>query len=314
MRRLMSQDPLLVQIPFIFLTARTDPTDRISGIRDGADDYITKPYVPEELLARIEAVLRRVKREQARGREQMQEAARQSIEQLKRQIMLNFQHEMRTPLANIVMPLEMAVTNKFETPEEQIEFIRTALSNADRMDALVNDFILLTKIDQNDLNPIRQSMDVNNHILLPVRKRFDRYKFKQLEFTQSVATQGTIAAPRAEFVHALVHLVDNAFKFTPEHGKVHLAVEAGANGGALVTVHDTGPGIPAELREKVFERNYQISDGDNRSHEGLGVGLFIARSIFESLGGTVSILDTPRGCSVQAQLPDRRPDDVFYGG
>src|SRR5262245_28448101 len=70
MRREMSTDPQLASIPFIFLTARGAVEDRVTGIRDGADDYITKPFVSEELIARIEAVLRRVKTEQDRGREQ----------------------------------------------------------------------------------------------------------------------------------------------------------------------------------------------------------------------------------------------------
>lgn len=312
-RRLMSQDPILAPIPFIFLTARSDSVDRVTGIRDGADDYITKPYVPDELLARIEAVLRRVEREQARGREQMQAIAQRNMDQLKREILQNFQHEIRTPLANIVMPLEMAVANKFETPEEQIRFIRTALSHTNRLESLVTDFIVLTSIDQGNLNTIRQSIDVNNHILTPVRKRLERYKSKELEFSQSVAAVGRIAAPRLEFTHAVVHLLDNALKFTPRGGKVHLAVEAGENGGAVITVTDNGMGIPSQLREKVFERNYQASQGDSRSHEGLGVGLFIARSVFESLGGTVQVLDTLTGCSVQASLPDLRPEDIFYG-
>jgi DNA-binding response OmpR family regulator len=70
MHKQMSADPQLASIPFIFLTARTGVEDRISGIRDGADDYITKPFVTDELLARIEAVLRRVHAEQERGREE----------------------------------------------------------------------------------------------------------------------------------------------------------------------------------------------------------------------------------------------------
>jgi two-component system sensor histidine kinase TctE len=77
-------------------------------------------------------------------------------------------------------------------------------------------------------------------------------------------------------------------------------------------VQDEGPGIPPELREKVFERFYQISQGDCRAHEGLGLGLTIARAVFESLGGSVSILDSPGGCRVQAVLPDRRPEDILY--
>jgi two-component system, sensor histidine kinase and response regulator len=312
LRRLMSQDPQLASIPFIFLTARTDTVDRVNGIRGGADDYITKPYVPDELLARIEAVLRRVEMEQARGREQMEEIAQQNLEKLKHEILQNFQHELRTPLTSIIMPLEFVMNNKFESPEEQIRFIRIALSSLDRLESLVNDFILLTSFDQGSLNPIRQVIDVESHILGPVRKRMERYKSKNLEFIQDVTVQNPITAPRFEFTRALVHLVDNAFKFSPQNGKVKLTVESGLDGGAVITVQNDGHGIPVDLREKVFERYYQISHGDTRTHEGLGVGLAIARGVFEKLGGKLSILDSSEGCYVQAILPDRKPEDLVY--
>ncbi|HLO29446.1 MAG TPA: hybrid sensor histidine kinase/response regulator [Anaerolineales bacterium] len=313
LRRLMGQDPDLASIPFIFLTARTGVEDRVNGIRDGADDYITKPFITEELFARIEAVLRRVQVSQERGREEARASAQQDMEDLKREILQNFHHEMRTPLSNIIMPLELVVNNKFENPEEQIQFVRTALSSVDRLESLVTDFILLTNIDHGDLNRIRQRIDLNNHVLLPIQKRLARYKTKELEFTYEIKGTGEIMAPRREFTHALVHLLDNAFKFNPERGQVKLTLQIDTNGGVMLLVEDTGAGVPQDLREKVFERYYQISQGDNREHDGLGVGLFIAQAVFSSLGGHIMILNSSNGCSVQAMLPNLRPEDIFYG-
>jgi len=312
LRRLMSQDPQLASIPFIFLTARNGVDDRVHGIRDGADDYITKPFVTEELLARVEAVLRRVRMEQERVRDQMRDSARQDMEKLKQEILQNFHHEMRTPLTNIIMPLELVVNKKFEDPEEQSRFIQMALSSVDRLESLVTDFILLTNIDYGNLNRIRQSIDIKNHILLPAEKRLSRYNDKALEFTFEISDQGTITAPRREFTHAVVHLLDNAFKFSPAGGKVRLQIDAFSNGGASITVENAGEPIPSALWEEVFQRFYQIRRGDNREHEGLGVGLFITRQIFRSLGGDVRIMDSVNGCRVQATLPDRRPEDISY--
>jgi signal transduction histidine kinase len=313
LRKLMEQDPRLAPIPFIFLTARSGVEDRVNGIRDGADDYITKPFVTEELFARIEAVLRRVNTARERGRAEVRASAQQDMEQLKREILQNFQHEMRTPLSNIIMPLELVVNKKFEDPEEQIQFVRTALSSVDRLESLVTDFILLTNIDHSDLNQIRQRVDLNNHVLLPIQKRLARYKTKELNFVPEVIGEGEIMAPRREFSHAIVHLLDNAFKFSPIGGTVKLALEMGARGGAMIKVEDEGPGIPVEMREKVFERYYQISQGDNREQEGLGVGLFIARAVFSSLGGSAIVLNSSKGCLIQAILPNLRPEDISYG-
>jgi len=252
LRKLMGQDPHLAAIPFIFLTARSGVEDRVNGIRDGADDYITKPFVTEELFVRIEAVLRRVTMARERGRAEVRAAAEQDMDQLKREILQNFQHEMRTPLSNIIMPLELVVNRKFDDPEEQIHFVRTALSSVDRLESLVTDFILLTNIDHGDLNCIRQRIDVNNHILLPIQKRLARYQSKELKFTYEILGEGEIKAPRREFTHALVHLADNAFKFSPDRGSIHLILGIDNNGGAKILIKDSGSGIPAELREKVF--------------------------------------------------------------
>jgi signal transduction histidine kinase len=313
MRRMMREDPQLAAIPFIFLTARTGVDDRIMGIRDGADDYMTKPYVPAELLVRIEAVLRRVHTEQERGREEMKEIAERNMEKLKQEILQNFHHELRTPMTNIIMPLELVLANKFSSPEEQIRFIRMALANVDRLDSLIADFIVLSNIDHGDLNRIRQPINVENHILIPVHKRLERYESKELEFIHEITVHNEIMAPRREFFLALIHLVDNAFKFSPQNGKVELTVQSGYEGGATITVRDDGPGIPNELREKVVERFYQGSQGDTRSVEGLGIGLTIAKAVFESIGGTISILNSTSGCCMQAVLPDLRPEDISYG-
>jgi len=313
LRRLMSLDPGLSPIPFIFLTARSNVEDRVSGIREGADDYITKPFETEELIARIEAVLRRVKTEQARGREQMKAIAQQDIDKLRNEILQNFHHELRTPLTNILMPLELAANNRFSTPEEQSKFISIALNNADRLESLVTDLIMLSNVDHGNLNTIRQPIDVDLHILAPVRKRLERYKEKELELFTEISEQGKITAPRREFIHAVTHLMDNAFKFSPENGQVRLKVRPRSNGGVDIEIQDNGPGISANLHEKVFERFYQGSQGDSRGHEGLGVGLTIARAVFQSLRGNVEIHDSTQGTLVRAFIPDHGPQDIVYG-
>lgn len=313
MKQQMSVDPLLASIPFIFLTARTSNEDRLSGIRGGADDYVTKPFVIEELIARIEAVLRRVETEQERGREQMKQVAQGEMDKLRREVLQNFSHELRTPLSNVMMSLEMMINNKFKTVEDQQEFLQIAYSSADRMETLVADIIVLSDIDQHNLNLMRQVIDVEHHMLIPINRKLARYEDKALNFAHEITINGIIKAPRREFTQALLHLVDNACKFSPQGGTVKLTITSSENGGATIMVQDEGNGIPIDLQEKVFERFYQISQGDDREFQGLGVGLTIARAIFSSLGGEVKILDSHQGCCVLATLPDLRPEDLSYG-
>jgi two-component system sensor histidine kinase/response regulator len=313
LRKLMSLDARLSSIPFIFLTARSDSDDKVNAISDGADDYITKPFVVYELLARIGAVLRRVKLAEASGKEKAQVAAEADLERVRHEILQNFHHEIRTPLSNIMMPLQLAVDNKFSDAQEQGRFLKMALSSAGRLESLTTDLILLSNIDQGNLNTVRQSIDLNMDIRDSVSRRLERYAAKCLEFTLDISTQDKVYAPRREFTHALVHLVDNAFKFTSEHGKVHLHISPQDNGGVTLDVWDDGPGIPSHLREKVFERFHQLSQGDTREFDGMGVGLTIARAVFQSLKGDVKILESSKGCHVQAVLPNLLPGDITYG-
>jgi signal transduction histidine kinase len=193
------------------------------------------------------------------------------------------------------------VNNKFKSPDEQNEFLRIAHSSADRLETLVADIILLSDIDQNNLNLMRQTIDIENHILVPIKRRLARYEAKGLNFIHDISLSGVIKAPRREFAQSVMHLADNAFKFSPEHGTVKLAVKPGENG------------IPVDLREKVFERFDQVSQGDERQFQGLGVGLTIARAVFAGLGGEVKILESGQGCHVLASIPDLRPEDITYG-
>jgi signal transduction histidine kinase len=140
------------------------------------------------------------------------------------------------------------------------------------------------------------------HLLGLIRKRLERYKTKEIDFVPNFELEGEISVPRREFTHSVLHLVDNAFKFSPDHGKVILTIKDTGDSLAII-VQDEGPGIPLELQEKVFERFYQVSNGDSRKYEGLGVGLTIAREVFESNGGCVKILDSTHGCCVWAMFP-----------
>lgn len=302
MRRILSQDLQLASIPFIFLTARTDAQDRLRGFKEGADDYISKPFDTEEVLARIDAVIRRVESERTRGRAQMEALAQVEMEKLKNEILQNFQHELSTPLTNILLPLEIAVNRNLDSPEEQASFIRTALSNANRLESLTTDLILLSSLDQGNLNNIRLPIDMEVHLLGPTKKRMERYASKELEFIPEIACREQISAPRREFIHSVIHLLDNAFKFSPDKGKVVFSMKTSRD-GLYIEVQDDGPGIPPGLREKVFERFYQVSNGETRKYEGLGVGLTIARAVFENSGGYVKIAESEHGCRVQALLP-----------
>ena len=96
--------------------------------------------------------------------------AQEQMEKFKQEILRNFHHELRIPLVYILTPLEAAVSQKFNNPEDLIRFTQIALSNADRLNSLVEDFILLTEIDKGNIKTFRQEIDHWVDLKKPIRK------------------------------------------------------------------------------------------------------------------------------------------------
>jgi signal transduction histidine kinase len=167
-------------------------------------------------------------------------------------------------------------------------------------------------MDQGNLNKVRQSLEFKIYLRPAIQKRYERYAYKNINFTVDVPDDLTVMVPRREFVHAIVHLLDNAFKFSAENGNVRFGAIV-ENENTTFFIQDDGKGIPVELREKVFERFYQISRGDSRESDGLGVGLPIARAVFATFGGSVEIMDVGTGCTIKAVVPKGSSGEIVYG-
>jgi len=298
-RELLSANPLTRHIPFLFLSARASQTDKLKSFASGADDYIIKPFDPRELVARIQAVFRR----QDQSLQAAQQAMNRQIERIQTEISHNLSHELRTPMTQILMSLDMVLRDKYDDPEELKWFVETALSQSHRLNALIDDLTFLSAYDMGRVFLLRQKIDIQNDFMLAIELRRDLYKDKNLRVNVRVEEGVVIHAPRREFKQAVSHLVDNGLKFAPPMTAVTIDLAANGQGGCILTVADYGMGIPAELREKAFERYYQVSQGDTRLYGGLGVGLTIARAVARSLGGDAVILPSERGCRVQITIP-----------
>lgn len=293
-------------VPVIMLTARGEEDDIVRGLGLGADEYIAKPFGIRELPARVEAVLRRTEM----GRQQGLVEAEVQVEQLRQAVSRNISHELRTPLTSILSNLQLMLEDKFSGDAEgQRRFVQQSLDSAHRLHRLIEDLITLSTLDQGKSETVRRVIRLPFDFCQPVERCLQCWQERRLDVHITVEPDVTIHASRNGFKQALVHLVDNACKFSSEGGRVDIHLAANGEGGCTFTVIDEGPGIPVELREKVFERYFQGSEGDARQYEGLGVGLTIARAFARMLGGDVVILDSDAGCRVQMTIPPG-PADV----
>ncbi len=279
-----------VTIPFIFLTAKAEREDVLKGKAMGAEDYITKPFDPQELVVAIRSRL-------ARTRE-IRQATEEEFDELKRQITTILGHELRTPLTYVTGYAELALDDlEALSAEELQEFLAGIKRGADRLTRLVNDLLLLIRLDTGHTAAEFQKLATVRHDLGTVVERTVH------QYERRAAEHGVVLEVEAEadlppvllceplFSDALGRLIDNGIKFSLRDEK-RVTVRTRARGDRVeISVIDRGIGIPAEEIPRLFERFRQVGR-DRLEQQGVGVGLTIARELIRLHGGDVEVEST----------------------
>ena len=316
--REVRDEPRLRQVPVIMCSVRSAVKERVRGLELGADDYIIKPFNAEELLARVRVMLRiRQMAEELRRRneelsalylkEQAVSARLREADQFKDDLLTIISHELRTPLTSIKGSLSLLLDEQ-KVQGMTREFLEIAEQNTERLIALVNDLLDLSRIESGKLEFERERFSIRDAILSAtqrIRALADR-KGLRLELPVPEGLPPVEADP-GKVEQVLVNLLDNAIKFTPEGGQIRLEAEAaeGSGRGTMqVRVSDTGIGIPAEHLEKVFEKFYRVDMSSTRGARGTGLGLAICKAIVEGHGGRIWAESVPgQGSRFTFSLP-----------
>ena len=242
--------------------------------------------------------------ERRKATKKLQEAKREAEEtdRLKTALLSNMNHELRTPLTSIISFAELVEKN----PEMADRFTGRILGGANRLLYTLNTVMEFAELEGTgrSVNPgLCQLRDVVHSAANGYRERA-REKGLQMEVE--------VSAPRPVYLDAhltervLAHLLHNAIKFT-EEGEVSVtarAVEGDSGQQAEIQVDDTGVGIDPEFLPHVFEEFAQGSTGFDRTHEGNGLGLTVAKRLVEQMGGTIGIESEPEvGTWVSVRLP-----------
>ncbi|MDY6911588.1 MAG: ATP-binding protein [Chloroflexota bacterium] len=197
----------------------------------------------------------------------------------------NISHELRTPLASIKAIVETLSDGAINDPKASSDFLGMIDREIDRMTQMVRELAELSRIETREKDLNLAPVDLNLTIEAAIAKLKPQAERKQIEVTQKVDPQLPMALAEEERIQqVLTNLLHNAIKFTPDGGKVTLSVEV-ENDGVVVSVCDSGVGIPADDLPHVFERFYKADKA--RSSEGTGLGLAIAKHIIHAHGGEI---------------------------
>jgi PAS domain S-box-containing protein len=206
-------------------------------------------------------------------------------------------HELRHPMTIIKGYADLLRVHHSELQEaERTELFQALGEGVERMDSLVQELLEAARLERRGLSLCWEEIDLPRLI----REVVEEMKVRQPGVTLTVNLPSTLPRARADrerVRQVLVILLDNAIKFSTGGSEVEVSAEEG-DGELIVRVADRGPGVPEELRERIFDRFFQVEDAMHHSSPGIGMGLYIARLIMNAHGGRIWQEPRPGGGSV----------------
>jgi len=211
------------------------------------------------------------------------------LEQIKMDFVANVTHEIRTPLTAIIGYLETIQSGTINNVEETKKFIDVVLKQAERLNRLVEDLLTISNIEMKEtvLNFENVSLNaaVNNVISLIQPKAAQ----KKITIHNNISDNfASVKADRDKLAQILLNILDNAVKFTPEGGNVAVNAEE-SESFAVVSVTDTGSGVPADEVQRLGERFYRVDKSRSRDLGGTGLGLSIVKHLMIAHDGRMEI-------------------------
>ncbi|WP_207513850.1 hybrid sensor histidine kinase/response regulator transcription factor [Longitalea luteola] len=271
--------------------------------------YLYLRYKTRQTRLEYQLQILRLNEENEKAEKQRREAelARANAEKAKKEAELEAQrvifttisHEFRTPLTLILNPLKDLLKNRQNAGNDDND-LQLIYHNARRMLGLVDQLLLFQKADSGLDNLKLVQLDLGK-LVKEVYSSFEQLAVAKSIDYQMYATAGSayIQADRQKLEIILYNLLSNAFKYTPDHGKIHFYVELEEDHFVL-EIQDSGPGIPESAKDKLFEKFYQA----NTAKAGFGIGLYLVKRFVEAHNGNLSYTsETGKGTSFVVCLP-----------
>jgi signal transduction histidine kinase len=226
----------------------------------------------------------------------------EQVERLRRDLVANVSHELKTPISALRAHLENLLDG-VEQPDRAT--IQIMLQQSERLSGLVDQLLELSRLEAGDVPLEIEPVPLGSLVERVMREvevaRPDRAR--ELAMRNEVPSDlPPVQADRERIHQVLFNLLENAVRFTPPGGMVTVRA-ARENGEWAVSVEDTGPGIPKEHIPLVFERFYRVDPSRSRDDGGTGLGLAIARSVVEAHGGRIWAESEEKGARFTFVLP-----------
>jgi two-component system phosphate regulon sensor histidine kinase PhoR len=224
------------------------------------------------------------------------------LEHVRQEFLSNVSHELRTPLTSIIAFVETLENGASADTESCQRFLSIIRKNASRMQGLIDDILELTAIEGGNVQ-LRAAPVKLQELVQDVCASLDAKATAQnVAIENTVTSDVMVYADERRLEQMLTNLIDNAIKFSREHGVVKISHESGTRDRILV--QDNGDGIPAQHLERLFERFYRVDRARSREMGGTGLGLAIVKHLALLHGGEVTVTsELGKGSTFTIHLP-----------
>jgi two-component system phosphate regulon sensor histidine kinase PhoR len=228
------------------------------------------------------------------------------LEETRRDFIANVSHELRTPLASIKSVVETLQAGALDDRAAAQDFLARADAEVDRLVQMVTELLELSRLESGQAPLAREPLDLGQALEQAVERMRPQAERKSLNLTLEVADGlPSLTGDSQRLEQAIVNLLDNAIKFTPEGGSIGVSALP-EDGGVRIGVEDSGAGISAEKLPRIFERFYKADRA--RGDRGTGLGLAVVKHTVEAHGGSVSVQSREgHGSTFTLTLPPSDP-------
>jgi two-component system, OmpR family, phosphate regulon sensor histidine kinase PhoR len=239
------------------------------------------------------------------------------LERMRMDFVANVTHEIRTPLAAIIGYVETLHQGAVPDREQEKKFLQTIHNNAQRLNRLVDDLLILSDIEMGEAKMQFREVAVAEVIGEVLKTVAPQAAAKKIALEENFAEDvPPVRADRDRVFQILLNIVDNAVKFTPPEGAIKITAAPQDAGTVTIRITDTGIGIPKNEIPRLGERFYRVEKTRCRDYGGTGLGLSIVKHLMAAHGGAMEIDSTPGlGTTVSLYFPTVQPsmDNTHQG-
>ena len=228
------------------------------------------------------------------------------LDKLKSNFFINISHEFRTPLSLILSPLEKIIQDQ-ETGNVRLSELERMHRNAKRLQQLINQLLDLAKLESGGMKLAEQRTDFFYFLRVLTASFESLAEIRNIQYDVRIPPDSFETSFDIDKVETVLYnLLSNAFKFTPDGGRISFVLNLPASDSELIsiTISDTGPGIPPAEVNKIFDRFYQIDSSSSREFEGSGIGLSLVKELVSLMKGNVEVeSELGKGTAFRVSLP-----------